>query len=288
MKKSEILIFNYKEVEELKYKDLKRGFLYGDGIFETLIARNIKIFRFDQHWERLEKGAYVCNFEIPCREKLKRLIGKILDKYKFNTSYIRINLWRKKPDSFSPQKNSQTNSLIIIREFKPYPEKFYKEGIRCIVSKKIRRNEKSLISKIKSFNYLENIILKIEAERENFNDAIVLNTSDYICEGSLSNIFFIKNEKIYTPSVECGCLNGITRKILFEICKKKGIVIKEGLFKLEFLKNCDEVFLTNTLMGIMPVKEIKGYFKTKEFKITEYLIEKYNEILKEEMACVKI
>ena len=282
MKKSEILIFNGKKVDDLEYEDLKRGFLYGDGIFETLISRNFKIFRFEQHWERLEKGANICDFEMPYKERLKKLVEDILIKYRLKNSYIRINLWRKKPQTFSPQKNRKTNSLVIIRKLKNYPIKFYREGMRCIISKRIRKNEKSLISQIKSFNYLENIILKIEAEKENFDDAIVLNNSGYICEGSVSNIFFVKSYKIYTPSIECGCLDGITRRILFEICKENGIEIKEGFFKLDFLKECEEVFLTNTLMEIMPVVEIKDYFRTKGFKFTKNLIEKYEQILKKE------
>lgn len=282
--KSEILLFNGKKIEDkdLNFNKLRRGFLYGDGVFETLLTRNLKIFRYEDHWERLKKGAKICNLEIPDKEKIKELIEGELKKNKLSQSYIRINIWRKKPFYFNPENEKKTEYLIIIRKFKPYPNRFYKEGIKCMVSNKVKRNENSVLSKIKSFNYLENIILKIESKENNFEDAVVLNTDNYISCGSVSNIFFVKNKRIYTPSLECGCLEGITRKVIFEICKKEKIEIKEGFFKVDFLNDCEEVFLTNTLMGIMPIREIKGYFKSKNFEITTNLSEKYKKIFEEE------
>ncbi|MCM8785997.1 MAG: aminotransferase class IV [Candidatus Omnitrophica bacterium] len=276
--KSEILLFNGKKVDEreINFSHLKRGFLYGDGIFETMISINKKIFRFDEHWNRMVYGARVCNLEVPDKKLIKKLIVDNLNK---GVCYIRLNLWRKKPDKISPERQRETNFFIIIRYFKPYPEKFYKDGMVCGISEKIRKNSKSVISKIKSLNFLENVILKIEAEEESTDDMIVLDNYGYISEGSVSNIFFVKNNVIYTPSLECGCLEGITRKVVFEICEKENIKIKEGCFKIDFLNDCDEVFLTNTLMGIMPIREVKGYFKSKSFRVTQYLIKKYLKIL---------
>ncbi len=277
--KSEILLFNGKKVneKELNFSYLKRGFLYGDGIFETMISFDKKIFKFQQHWNRMLFGAKVCNLKVPNKKVIEELI---LENLKEGFCYIRLNLWRKRPETISPEEQKETNFLIIIRDFKPYSEKFYKEGMICGISKRIRRNEKSVMCKIKSLNFLENIILKIEAKQEKCDDMIVLNTSGYISEGSVSNIFFVKNNIIYTPSCQSGCLEGITRKIVFEICERENIKIKEGWFKNDFLNDCDEVFLTNTLMGIMPVKEIKEYFKSKSFKVSQYLREKYLKILK--------
>ncbi|MCX7917719.1 MAG: aminotransferase class IV [bacterium] len=279
--KSEILFFNGKRIdgEKLNFYDLRRGFLYGDGIFETLIYVNKKVFRFEQHWKRLKKGAQICNLKVPEREEIKKLILDILKEFENKSYYIRINLWRKNPPTFSPKDERESNYLIIIREFEPYLEKFYEEGIKCAVSKKVRRNEKSIISRVKSLNFLENIIMKIETEENKVDDVIVLNTSNYISEGSVSNIFFVKEDRVYTPSLECGCLDGITRKVVFEICEKEKIKIEEGFFKLEFLKEVDEIFFTNTLMGILPVKEINGYFKMKKLNIVQYLRERYLEEL---------
>ncbi|MCM8803807.1 MAG: aminotransferase class IV [Candidatus Omnitrophica bacterium] len=282
--KSEVLLFNGRKINStfLNFDILRRGFLYGDGIFETLISSNFKIFRYNEHWERLKKGALISNLEIPDKEEIKKLIEKEIRKLELGKYYIRINLWRKKPEKFNPEKEKKSYYLIIIRKLKPYPERFYKDGIICIISNKVKRNENSVLSKIKSFNYLENIILKIECRENNSDDAIVLNTKKYISCGSVSNIFFVKDDVIYTPSIKSGCLDGITRKVVFEVCKREKIKIKEGSFKLNFLKNCDEIFLTNTLMGIMPVKKIKGYFENKKFYFTKILIKKYKEIFKEE------
>ncbi|MFN4226680.1 MAG: aminotransferase class IV [Candidatus Ratteibacteria bacterium] len=278
--KSEILLFNGKKVseKEINFGHLRRGFLYGDGIFETMISFNKKIFRFEEHWNRMVFGAKICGLDVPNKKLIEKLI---IDNLKEEFCYIRLNLWRKRPETISPENQKETNFLIIIRDFKPYPEKFYKEGIMCGISKKIKRNNLSVISKIKSLNFLENIILKIEAEKERCDDMIVLDNSGYISEGSVSNIFFVKKDVIHTPSCECGCLEGITRKVVFEICEKENIKIKEGRFKIDFLSDCDEIFLTNTLMGIMPVREIKGYFKSKNFKFSQYLTEKYLKILED-------
>lgn len=281
-KLKEILLFNGKVVKEkFDFKILKRGFLYGDGIFETLIAKNGKIFRFSQHLERMEKGAKICFIEFE-KGKLKKEIEKTLKKFNIKEAYMRINLWRKKPETISPEGKKESNYLVIFKRLKRYPENFYKNGLRCMISEKIKRNEFSVLSKVKSFNYLEAIIAKTEAKEKGFDEVIFLNTSNYICEASVANIFFFKNEKIYTPSLKTGCLEGITRKILFEICEKEGIEIEEGLYDLSFLNGCREVFLTNTIMGIMPVKEIDGYFKSKGFEITYFLRKKYEEILKKE------
>jgi len=280
---SGIYLLNEKIVkgENINFSILKRGFLFGDGIFETLISKNYKIFRFSDHYERMKKGAKMCNFEIPEKDEIEKLILRNLERRRIKNGYIRINLWRKKGERSIPE-GKEANTLIIIKNYKPYPSSFYEKGINCTISEKIFKNEKSLLTYIKSFNFLESIIGKQEAKEKNCDETIFLNTEKFIAEATVSNLFFVKKNKVYTPSLDCGILNGITRKIVIEICKKEKIKFEEGKFKPEFLKNCDEIFLTNTIMGIMPVRNIKDFFMKKSSEITDLIKEKYLKILEKE------
>ena len=281
MKEIYLLNGKIKKASEINLLILKRGFLFGDGIFETLISKNYKIFRFSDHYKRLKKGAKICNFEVPEKDKVEKLILRNLKSQKIKNGYIRINVWRKKGERSMPE-GKEVNILIIIKNYKPYPSYLYQNGMKCIISKKIFKNEKSLLYKIKSFNFLENILGKIEAKENDCQDVIFLNTKGFLTEGTVSNLFFVKEDKIYTPSVECGILSGITRKIVIQVCRKNRIEIKEGKFKPEFLKECDEVFMTNTLMGIMPVERIGNFFKKKKAEMVEFIKDGYLKILKEE------
>lgn len=280
---SEIYLLNgkVKSKKEIYFSTLKRGFLYGDGIFETLISRNFKIFRFSEHYNRLKKGAEICNLEIKSKKEIEETIQKHLKKFNIKNGYIRINLWRKTGKRVIPE-GKKANTLIIIKKYMPYPSSFYRNGIICIISKKIFRSAHSISNNLKSLNFLENILGKIEAKENGCEETIFLNTDGFITETTVSNIFFVRDNKVYTPSPECGILEGITRKTVIGICRKNKIKVVEGKFYPEILSKCSEVFLTNTLMGIMPVKSINGFFKKRKTEITDFIKSEYLKILKEE------
>jgi len=265
--------------KEISFGALKRGFLYGDGVFETLKAEDYRIFRWDDHWERLQKGASVCNIEITEESgKLKSKIEAALKRHNLENAYVRINVMRKKTESFDPGDERRSDFLVLIKKHRPYPEKFYKEGIRCIISETYFKNEKSPLTRIKSFNYLENILARIEAKKQGYDDSILLNTAGYLASAPVSNLFLVKGRKIFTPSVDCGILPGITRKTVLEICVRHGIRAEEGKFVPGDLKRADEVFLTNTLMGVMPVREIKSIFKGTKFFYANFFGEELKNI----------
>ena len=245
---------------------LKRGFLYGDGVFETLHPENYHVFRWDDHWERLMKGLEVCGLEIKENSgRLKDRIETALKRYRLADAYVRVSVFRRATDSFDPGTERRTNVLVAMKKHHPYPEKFYRRGIRCAVSEKYCRNEKSPLVYIKSLNYLENLLARLDAGRNGCEESILLNTRGFLASASVSNLFFVKGKTIFTPSIDCGILSGITRKAVLEICKKQDIKVREGMFPPEKLRSADEVFLTNTLMGVMPVREVKGLFKTRKF-----------------------
>jgi len=265
-------ILDGKEVEEkeITLSHLKRGFFYGDGVFETLRAKGSRIFMWDEHIKRLKKGAKVCGmiFRSEDMKKIRRDIERHLKKEGIGDAYIRVNLWRAHPDSFDPAVEKKAHLLVVIRKHHPYPERFYKEGIRCIVSKNFFKNESSPLVYIKSLNYLENILARMEAKKNHFDDAILLNTAGYLASATVSNIFFVKDSIVCTPSIDCGVLPGTIRGLVIEICKENRIRLKEGKFTLKDLKGAEELFLTNTLMGVLPVREIKGIFKGRKFTLS--------------------
>lgn len=269
------------EEEDITIKHLKRGFLYGDGVFETLRAKENRIYMWNQHIKRLKKSAMVCGLRFSeDTDTLREDIEEILRKKSIKDAYIRINLWRKSPDTFDPSGERTSHLLVIIRRYHPYPENFYREGIRCIISKKYIRNENSPLVYIKSLNYLENILGRMEARNNGYDDAIFLNTSGYLASATVSNLFFTRKEKIYTPSLDCGILEGTIRGLLLNICKKCGIEVKEGKFTVKDLQCAEEIFLTNTLIGVLPVREIVGVFKGNVFKLSGFLRQEVNRKIK--------
>ncbi|MDD3725741.1 MAG: aminotransferase class IV [Candidatus Ratteibacteria bacterium] len=269
-----LYILDGKKVKEkdIRIRQLMRGFLYGDGVFETMRAVNYKIYMWDEHIEKIRQGARVCRIDVSeDLENIKTSIERHIKKERAGDVYIRINLWRKMPEIFDPGTEKEPHILVIIKKHHPYPEIFYKEGIRCIVSKKYFKNEMSPVVCIKTLNYLENIFARTEARDNRCDDAILLNTSGYLTSATVSNIFFVKKGKVYTPSVDCGIRAGTIRELVIKIYHRSGIKVNEGRFSVRDLEDVDEVFLTNTLMGVLPVREIKGIFEGRSFRISSFL-----------------
>jgi branched-chain amino acid aminotransferase len=252
-------IFNGKIInsENLTLDKLTRGFLYGDGIFETMRSQEYKIFRFPDYLERLLNSVKSVNLSLPFSpDEIQMQIENFLRLLKIPDTYIRLTLWRKQPDSFDPLTEMGSNYLVTVRPLVKIPTVLYKKGISCMIEKKFRKNEFSPISHIKSLSFLENVLYRQQAHLSETKETILLNTSGFLAEASVSNIFFIKNNIIFTPSVSCGIVPGIMRKTVLEITKDLGIEIKQGKYKSSEIKKADEVFLTNTLIEVLPVTKI--------------------------------
>lgn len=245
------------DAKEITLDKLARGFLYGDGIFETMRAHNYKIFKFHDYFERLTNNAGIVNFSVPFKEnEIQNRIENFLKSLKISDAYIRLTLWRKEPGSFDPLKEMESCYLITARTLVNLPSVLYEHGISCIISKEYRKNEYSPVSHIKSLSFLENVLCRQQAHFSGFKETILLNTSGFLAEASVSNIFFVKNGVVFTPAVLCGIVPGIIRKTIINIAKSSGIKIKEGKYKPSEIKKSDEVFLTNTLIGVLPVTAI--------------------------------
>jgi branched-chain amino acid aminotransferase len=246
-------------VEEAKISVLDHGFLYGNGLFETMRAyKDYHVFRLQQHLDRLFRSAEAIRLKIgyPAEVIEKAIVETLAVNGLTDAGYVRLTISQGTgapgPD---PTTCEKPTLLIVVKPFTPYPEVIYQNGASAIVSN-IRRNAQSPIPRLKSLNYLENILARFQSRDVGAQESIFIDTDGYVAEGSMSNIFFVKSGELYTPSTECPILPGITREVVLEIASKVGIPIHEGRWTLEQLLEADEAFLTNSLMELMPLTRI--------------------------------
>lgn len=234
------------------------GFLYGDGIYETMRAYDGVIFRLDQHIRRLFRSASLIGLSIPFDiDQLKIAIYETLIANALRNAYIRLTVSRGHgPIGLDPDLCVEPTIVIIAQELKEYPGAFYKNGINLIISETRRNIKEAIDPRIKSLNFLNNILAKIEAKKKDAYEAIMINVNGQLAEGTISNLFFCKDNIICTPSPECGILDGITRGVVIELALREGIRVKEGKFTRKDIYSAEEVFLTNTTMEVMPVSKI--------------------------------
>ncbi len=234
-----------------------RGFLYGDGIFETMRCYGGKIFKLSEHLARLFHSAKTVNIKVPYSGiKLAKAVNKTLEFNKSKDAYARITVTRGE-SAFSLAGGAEigSNVVITVKEFTGYPGRFYSSGITAKISQ-IRQNEKSDLSKIKSANFLNHILARIDAQNEGFDEAILMNIAGDVAEAVTSNIFLIKKEALITPSLDSGILPGITRSAVIRIALNLGMKVRERRVSRKELLSADEIFLTNSLAEILPVVKI--------------------------------
>ena len=236
-----------------------RGFLYGDGLFETLRSYSGKVFMLNRHLDRLYNSAKIINLKIPINKaKMKMAIYRLLRVNKLKDAYIRLAVSRGEGRVGLDATTTQSSNIVIIaKKFYPYPGILYKKGLNVAICN-VKRNEGSVLSRIKSLNYLNNIVARIDAQKKGFNDAILLNNRGNVCCGAVSNVFLINKNTIFTPSLREGVLAGIVRELIIKIAPKNGFRVKETVITPTQLMGADEVFFTNTLMEILPVSKVNN------------------------------
>lgn len=266
--------FNGRLVPENKVRiDLfDRGFMYGDGIFESLRTYNGKPFMLDEHLKRLYKAAKLLSIKVP---NLSTAVLKTLKSNNFKESYIKMILTRGVAASHGlDTKNviSKPTIAIIVKEQKDRPLRPY-----TAIITRVRRGD--TLANAKTLNYANNVLAKIEAVRKGADEAIMLTREGYLAEGTVSNIFFVKGGVLYTPSLKTGILEGITRGIVIKLARKLKIKVMEDLSKKERLYAADECFITFSGRGIVPILKIDKRLvgNGKPGKITKRLIEAYDK-----------
>ncbi len=237
-----------------------RGFLYGDGIFETFRSYNGNPFKLNEHIERLRNSSskLMIDFEYT-NSDISKNINALIEKNSTQNAYIRITLSRGVGGSGLGISDSHKPTLLIqAKPFTPYEDKLYKGGMTLTVSKS-RRSTSCPISCHKTTNLLKSIMLKEEAKTKSAKEVVILNTDGFVAECVVSNIFIVNSRSVITPSLETNILPGITRRTVLDICSENGIPANEEHFTIEKLIKADEVFITNSLMEIMPVSIIDDY-----------------------------
>ncbi|MBM7623854.1 branched-chain-amino-acid transaminase [Sporohalobacter salinus] len=246
------------EREEAKVSVWDHGFLYGDGIFEGIRAYNGRIFRFKQHIDRLYDSAKAIMLDIPLTKKeMEEAIIKTIQANELEDCYIRLVISRGIGDlGLNPEACPNPNVIIIASDIELYPAKFYEEGLELVTVPTRRNIPEALNPRIKSLNYLNNILAKMEANRAGVLEAVMLNNEGYVAECTGDNIFIIKDDTLVTPPVHAGALKGIKREVVLELAPEFGLEVKEELFTRHDLYIADECFLSGTAAEVIPVVKI--------------------------------
>ncbi len=246
--------------DEAKVSVLDRVFLYGDGVFETLRAYSGKIFHLDDHVIRLFRSADSIYLKTPFTEDyVKEALYKTLRGNNLNDAYLRLTITRGQSNpGLDIEDCSDPTITIIAREFSGYTEDLYSRGLSAAIVNTRRIPAAALNPEIKSLNFLNNIMARIEAKQANVSEAFMLNTEGYVAEGTVSNIFIVKDGVVKTPPLSVGILNGVTRSLVIGLAQKNNIPLTEQQFQPEELYAADECFVTSTLYEVMPVTSINN------------------------------
>ncbi len=246
--------------EEAKVSVFDHGLLYGDGIFEGIRVYEGNVFRLRAHIERLYESAKTIGLEIPMSlEEVEAATVETVEANGMANAYIRLVVTRGRGDLGIDPTSCPTPTLFIIcSTIQLYPEEFYETGIPLITASTRRIPMECLDPRIKSLNYLNNILAKIEAKKAGVPEAVMLNLSGRVAECTADNIFIWRNGKLKTPRLTEGALPGVTRWATLELAHESGLRVKETVLGLHDLYNAEECFLTGTGAEIVPVVTIDG------------------------------
>lgn len=246
--------------DDAKVSVYDHGFLYGDGVFEGIRVYNGNVYRLEEHLQRLYESAQSIMLNIPhTKEELTDIIVETLQKNKYRDAYIRLVVSRGKGNlGLDPFTCGKPGVIVITEQLALFPKKLYETGLE-IITVASRRNRPDVLSpKVKSLNYLNNILVKIEASLAGVSEALMLNDQGYVAEGSADNVFIVKGNTIKTPPGYLGALEGITRNAIVEIANELGYKMVEEPFTRHDVYVADEVFLTGTAAEVIAVVKVDG------------------------------
>jgi branched-chain amino acid aminotransferase len=246
--------------DEAKVSVFDHGVLYGDGVFEGIRVYEGNIFRLKEHIERLYESAKTVWLNVPLSpEELSQATVETVVANDMRDAYIRLVVTRGQGDlGIDPSSCPKATLFIIVSTISLYPEEFYQKGIPLITASTRRIPMECLDPRIKSLNYLNNILAKIEAKRAGVPEAVMLNHYGRVAECTADNIFIVKNGKLKTPRLTEGVLPGVTRASVLELAAELGYGTRETILGLHDLYNANECFLTGTGAEIVPVVTIDG------------------------------
>ena len=239
---------------------LDRGFTLGDGVFDTSRAVHDTVFRLEEHLDRLQRSASAIGLTVPVSaEELGNAVYSLLAANRLADALIRITLSRGVPEErgLLPPPSPCPSLAIQTVPFGGYPQERYAKGFSgALVA--MRRNEASPLSYIKSCNYLDSVLARMQAHDRGADEALLLNTAGWLACGASSNLFLVSEGSLITPSLDCGVLDGVTRRTVLELAAALGLSSTERPMVPEELDLAEEAFVTNTAVGVMPLVAVDG------------------------------
>lgn len=274
----------YYDEKDAKVSVFDHGLLYGDGVFEGIRAYHGRVFKLREHIERLYWSAQAILLSIPMtQEEMIRAVVETCRANDCRDGYIRLVVTRGVGTlGLNPNRCAKPSVIIIAGKIQLYPQELYEQGMTTVTVPTTRNLVNSVNPAIKSLNYLNNILAKIEANNAGVEEALMLNHEGYVAECTGDNLFIVRRGQLLTPPLAAGALYGITRNTVIELARESGLPVAEPNLTRYDLYIADECFLTGTAAEIIPVTRIDGRVigTGKPGPITRGLIEKYHELTK--------
>jgi branched-chain amino acid aminotransferase len=274
----------YRDEADATISVFDHGLLYGDGIFEGIRAYNGRIFRLKEHIDRLFYSAKAIMLTLPITHG--EMMAAVVDTCRQNDvrdGYIRLVVTRGIGTlGLNPNRCKEPCVIIIAGKIQLYPPELYQKGMEIITVPTVRNLHSALNPAIKSLNYLNNILAKIEANNSGCEEAIMLNAEGFVAECTGDNVFIVKNSEVQTPPLTAGALYGITRRVVLDLATEAGLKAAETNLTRYDLFNADECFLTGTGAELVPIVKIDGRVigSGKPGVITQQLVERYHALTK--------
>jgi branched-chain amino acid aminotransferase len=246
--------------EDAKISVYDHGLLYGDGVFEGMRIYSGKVFALEDHMTRLYESARAIMLDIPIKiDALTTAVNETVAKNGLTEGYIRLVVTRGGNQlGLNPFACEDPQVIIIADTISLYPEKFYTEGLDLITASTIRNHPAALSPRVKSLNYLNNIMAKIEAIRAGCIEAVMLNTKGEVAECTGDNIFIVRGDRLITPPIDAGILEGITRNTVIDLARENGIEVAEEAMTRHDIFVADECFLTGSAAEVIPAVKLDG------------------------------
>jgi len=246
--------------EEATVSVYDHGFLYGDGVFEGIRVYRGRIFKLDAHVDRLFQSAHTLGIQIPLgRQEMTQAIVETVRRSGFQDAYIRPVVSRGAGDlGIDPRKCPRANVVIIVDTIRLYPEEAYRNGLRLVTTSTRQRPVDVLNPRVKTCNYLNNILARMEANLLGVDEGLMLTTQGYVAECTADNIFVVASGRVLTPPAYLGILQGVTRQTVLDLCAALAIPAAEQVMTLHDMYTADECFLTGTGAELGPVTELDG------------------------------
>ncbi|MBO7521202.1 MAG: branched-chain-amino-acid transaminase [Opitutales bacterium] len=269
--------------EDAKISVFDHGFLYGDGIFEGIRLYSGNVFKLDKHIDRLYRSARAIMLDIPyTKQEMIENVCLTCRENKLTDAYIRLVVSRGMGAlGLSPRSCSNPQVVIIADQIQLYSNELYEKGLKAITVPTRRNSSAALPPMVKSLNYLNNILAKIEAQNLGYQECLLLNNEGYVAECSGDNVFIVFEGKVYTPPTACGSLSGMTRQTVMEVAREMGYEMIEKPLTRYDIWTADECFLTGTAAKLIPLVELDSRMigDGKPGAITKALLEGFNKVV---------